>query len=92
MVLGYTIKSLMELMDCIYVRYGQIAPRGLMRNQDEMKVTYNAEYPIEILFDQMDTGQELAIAGNTTFSNRQLADMGVSKILTTKEYTHEYHT
>ena len=51
MVLGYTIKSLMELMDCIYVRYGQIAPRGLMRNQDEMKVTYNAEYPIEILFD-----------------------------------------
>ena len=61
-----------------------------MRNQEKMQSTYNVEYSIEILLDQIDTGQEFAIARNLKFSDRQLADMGVAKILATQEYTHEY--
>ena len=38
----------------------------------------------------MDTGQEFSIAGNSTFSDRQLVDMGVVKILVTQEFTNEY--
>ena len=35
-----------------------------MKNQDNMQATYNVEEPIDILFDQMDKGQEFTIAGN----------------------------
>ena len=63
--------------------HGQITPRYLTRNQEKMQSTYNVEYSIEILFDQIDTGQEFAIARNPKCSDRQLADMGVAKILAT---------
>ena len=35
-VMGYTNKSCVELMDCLYVRYGQITPGNLMQNKEEM--------------------------------------------------------
>ena len=53
-----------------------------------MQVAYNVERLIEILFDQMETGKEFTIAGNSTFFNRKLVDIGVTKILVTHEYTH----
>ena len=42
------------------------------------------------MLDKMKTGQEFSIAGNSPFSNRQLAEIGISKILATQEYTHVY--
>ena len=51
---------------------------------------YHVEEPIEILFDQLDMGLEFAIAGNSPFSDHQLADMGIAQILATWEYTHAY--
>ena len=53
-----------------------------------MKATYNIEYPIDILFDQMDPGQDSAIAEILIFSDQKLADMGISKIIATQEYTY----
>ena len=35
-------------------------------------------------------GQEFVVAGNSLFSDRQLADMGVAIIMVTQEYTHTY--
>ena len=61
-------------------------------NQDEIQATYNVKDPIEILFDQIETGKESAIAGNSPFSDRNLSDMGVTKILAKKECTHAYCT
>ena len=57
MVMGYANKYFVELMDWLYVWYGQITPGDLMLNQEEMQATYNAEDPIEILFDQIETGK-----------------------------------
>ena len=56
-----------------------------MKDQDDMQVTYNVKYSIEILFRQMETGQEFLIAWNSPFSYRQLADMSVAKNLATQE-------
>ena len=56
-----------------------------MQNQEEMQGTYNAEYPFDILFDQIEMEQELAVAGNSPFSDQQLADMGVTNIMATQE-------
>ena len=42
------------------------------------------------MYDQIDTGQEFAVEGNSPFSDWQLVDMGVTKSLATQEYTHSY--
>ena len=72
------------LRDSLYVRYVQITPGDLTRNQDEVQAMYNVKDPIEIMFDQMDIGQEFEIAGNLPFSGRHLVDMGVTKIFATQ--------
>ena len=85
MVMGYPNKYSVELMYWIYVRYVKIMTVDLMKNQDRIQSTYNVDDLIEILFDQMEMGQEFSIAGNYPFSDRQMAEMGVAKILTTQE-------
>ena len=67
MVMGYKNKSFVDLMNWLYVWYGQITPRDLMQNQYQMNATYKVEYPIEIMFDQMERWQEFEIAGNLPF-------------------------
>ena len=41
MVMGYANKSFIDLMDWLYVRYGQITPGDLMQNQKDIQATYN---------------------------------------------------
>ena len=89
-VMVYANNSFVELIDWLYVWYVQIMHVDLMQNQDEMQAMCNVEYPINILFVQMEKGQESAIAGNFPFSDRQLADMGVAKTLAIQECTHGY--
>ena len=62
-----------------------------MQNQEDMQGMYNVEDPINILFDQIDTGQEFAVEGNSPFSDWQLVDMVVANIMALQEYTHSYH-
>ena len=88
--MGYTNKYFVKLMNWMYVRYGQIKPGDLIRNHEQIQVTYNVEDTIEILFDQIETGQKIAVVGTSPFSDSHIADMGVAKILVTQEYTHAY--
>ena len=53
MIMGYANKSFVELLEQMYVQYGQITPVFLMSNQEEMQATYNVEDTIYILFDQI---------------------------------------
>ena len=56
MVMGYAKQLLVELMDWLYIWYGQINPVYLMWNQYDMQATSSVKYLIDILFDQMETG------------------------------------
>ena len=58
MVMGHTNKSFVKLMHWLYVRYIKMTRVDLMRNQNKMRATYNVKYPMEILFDKMDIGQQ----------------------------------
>ena len=58
MVMGHTNKSFVKLMHWLYVRYIKMTHVDLMRNQNKMRATYNVKYPMEILFDKMDIGQQ----------------------------------
>ena len=91
MVMRYANKYFLEFMEWLYIRYRQITPRDLRQNQDNSESTYNIKNLIKILFDQMEIGQGFTIAGNTPFSDRNLADMGVNKIPMTRKYKHVYH-
>ena len=53
MVMGYTNKSFVKLMDWLYVQYGHITPGDLVRNQEEMQATYRVDDPTNILFEQI---------------------------------------
>ena len=54
---GVCKKSFVDLMDWLYVWYGQIKPGYLIPNQDNMKAMYNVKDLLEIMFDHMETGQ-----------------------------------
>ena len=62
-----------------------------MNDQDTIQESYHVKETIEILFDQIETGQEFVIAVNLPFYDRQLADMFIAQILSMQEYTHAYH-
>ena len=51
MVIGYANKSFIDLMNWLYVRYGQITPGDHMWDQEYMEAKYNVEDSIDILFD-----------------------------------------
>ena len=53
MVMGYTNKSFVKLMDWLYVQYGHITPGDLVRNQEEMQATYRVDDPTDILSEQI---------------------------------------
>ena len=55
-----------------------------------MQTAYHIEETIETIFDQIETGQESAIVGNSPFSDCQLSNMGITQILEMQEYTHGY--
>ena len=53
MVMGYARKPFVKIMDWMYIRYGQIIPGYLIRNQEKMQATYNVEDQTDILFDRI---------------------------------------
>ena len=55
-----------------------------------MKAIYNVEDLIDIMFNQMETGQEFKIAENSPFYDQQLVEMGIERILVIQEYTDIY--
>ena len=61
-VMGCANKTLVEQMNWLYTRYGKIRLRDLMKNQDKMQTSYHVEEVIEIIFDEINTGQEFLIA------------------------------
>ena len=74
----YTNKTIVELMDWIYICYGQITLGELMKNQDTIQGLFHVEDSIEILFDQIKTGQEFEIVGKYCFTDCQISDTGIS--------------
>ena len=62
LIMGFAKNTLVEQMDWLYTCYGKITLRDLMKNQDKMQTSYHVEEAIEILFDEINTGQEFLIA------------------------------
>ena len=90
LVMRYTNKMFVELTDWIYIHYGKITPGEIMNNQDTTQASNYVEELTEILFNQIETGQEFKIDGNPPFNKNQLAYMGIAQILSMQEYTHVY--
>ena len=49
-----------------------------MKDQNKIQESYHVKETIEILFDQIKTGQEFAIAGKYCFTDCQISDTGIS--------------
>ena len=61
-----------------------------MNNKDTIQASYHVEEPIEILSNHIKTLQAFFISVNSILYNQKVVDMGITKILSTQEYTHEY--
>ena len=55
-------------MDWIYIWYGQIMPGDLTKNKDTIQAAYHVKDPIEIIFNQIKTGQKFTITGKFPLS------------------------
>ena len=56
MMIRYANKFFVELMDWLYIRYGQITPGYLIKKKEYTQATYNVEDPTKILFLNIETG------------------------------------
>ena len=90
MLMGYSNKYFVELMAWIYARYGQITLWGPDKKPGYDASSVSRGRPHRNYFNQIETFQEFAIAGNFPFSDRQLAGMVLYQIMAIQEYTHAY--
>ena len=64
---GYSNVTTIALLNHLYTTYGCITTMDLEENDARMKTPYDATQPIEVLFNQIETAQEFAEAGNAPY-------------------------
>ena len=81
---GFALVTTRTMIAHLYTNYGRITADTLTDNENKMKQDWDITTPIELLFDQIDEGQEYAAAGNEPYSDPQLVRIGYHLIETTK--------
>ena len=69
---GYSQTRTQQLLSHIYVTYANISPSDLQSNDTKLHPPYDANHPVENLFDQVENAVEYAAAGNTPYSPEQV--------------------
>ena len=76
-------------MEHLYAQYGAITPADLQENEDGMKAPYDANMPIEVLFDQIKDGTEFAENTNDPYTTRHILRMAYNVIYETGQFNLE---
>lgn len=69
---GYLHVSTRDILDHLYDQYARISSADLQNNDINFKAPYDANQPIERLFDQIENAIDFAAAGNTPYSPAQV--------------------
>ena len=70
--IGFSNRTVMELIQHLYDNYGQISQMDLDNNATRMKMPYDITTPIENLFEQIYEAVEYATNAHTPFTTEQL--------------------
>ena len=62
--IGYAHISTRVLLTQLFTTYGNICDNGIRLNNTKMNISYNANIPIEVLFDKVEDSMDYVAAGN----------------------------
>jgi hypothetical protein len=80
---GYLNVSTRDLLDHLYSTYARISTADLLANDGKFKTSYDANLPIETLFDQIESAMDYAAAGNTPYTPAQIVATAFQVIFST---------
>ena len=80
---GYGQNSTQKLLSHLYATYANIFPTDLQANDKKLRAPYDANHPVENLFDQVENAVNYAAAGNTTYSPEQVVTISFQLVLQT---------
>lgn len=72
--LGYLNVSTRQILDHLYAQYARISSSDLQDNDVAFKTPYDANLPIETLFDQIENGVDYAAAGLSPYTPEQVTN------------------
>jgi hypothetical protein len=82
-ITGYTSVTTRQLLNHLYVTYGNITPADLANNDAKMKTPFDPSQPIEVLFDQIEDTADLAAAANAAYTAAQIVVYGYNLVFPT---------
>ena len=83
---GYSSVTTLTLLTHLYTSYGRITTMDLDTNDTQMRTPYDATQPIECLFEQIESGQEFAAAGNAPIPDTTLVNIAYLLLFKTGMY------
>jgi hypothetical protein len=72
--IGYSNVSTRALLDHLYAAYADISSTALQDNGTRLKASYDANLPIETIFDQVEKAVEFAVAGDSPYPPVQVVN------------------
>ena len=80
---GFGSQTSLTMLRHLYDNYAKISSAELALNDDAMKKQYDANFPIESLFDQIDTAVEYAAAGGAPYTPEQIVTIAFQLVFQT---------
>ena len=73
----------------MYAQYGAITPADLQENEDGNKKSYDANMPIEVLFDKIEDGAEFAENASDPYNATQILRIAYNVVYKTGQFNLE---
>ena len=80
---GFGAQTCLIMLQHLYTNYAKISASELLLNDTAMKTDYDANLPIENLFEQIDTAVEFAAAGGAPYTPEQILTIAFQLIFKT---------
>ena len=83
---GYSNVTTKQLLNHLYDRYGQLTPQDLKDNDDYLHQPYDATSPIENLFEQIETAQDIAMTAGAPYNDIQILNAAYNLAFNTNAF------
>ena len=80
---GLAHVTIRDILSFLFQNYGNISQYDLEENDKKLKEKWDANTPIEMLFDQIEDAQDFAAAAGQPYSNNQLLTMAYNLVYAT---------
>ena len=80
--MGLAHVTIREILEFLFQNYGNITQYDIKENDKKLKEKWDANTPIEMLFDQIDNAQDFAAAAGQPYMNNQLLTTAYNLVYT----------